>query len=180
MTPSRPARGFTLVELMIVVAIIGILASIAVPNFRNYALRTKAAERDVIGTAINRAIEDYYVRHDRFPQGAGGGTSNMNCSWNPPLMPTTAKRKMENRAWDDWDKLSLMIQGNVYQSYYATGTQDSTWTYYMVYQYGDIDGDNQLYQGYKYRFLQSGIFLPYPNNGIPDYPTPGTPESRLF
>lgn len=62
MTPStlrRNNRGFTLTEMMIVVVIVGILASVAYPSYQNYILRTKRAE----GKAL---LMDAAARQERF------------------------------------------------------------------------------------------------------------------
>lgn len=60
-------NGFTLIELMIVVAIIGILASIAIPAYQDYTMRAQVVESFSITGELKLSIKDYYKHHGVFP-----------------------------------------------------------------------------------------------------------------
>jgi len=57
----RVQQGFTLIELMIVVAIIGILAAIAIPAYQNYIIRSKVTELAVAADACKTSVSEYYT-----------------------------------------------------------------------------------------------------------------------
>lgn len=66
MSKWSKSKGFTLIELMIVVAIIAILAAIAIPNYLRYAMKSKTAEATTNLGAIRTGETAYYAENDAY------------------------------------------------------------------------------------------------------------------
>ncbi|RKT44260.1 pilin [Thiocapsa rosea] len=67
-------RGFTLIEVMIVVAILGILAALAVPQYQTFTTRAKISEGLVLLGPVKLAVVEYYASHGRLPDVPGNNT----------------------------------------------------------------------------------------------------------
>ncbi len=125
------ASGFTLVELMIVVAIIGLLSSIAIPQFARYQLRAKSAEAVANLGAIRVVQETYFSEHGIF----------LAANAEPPLIPGPSPVPFDI-VGTNYAEMGWSPDGRVYFSYAVATSADQTG--YTADAAADIDGNGIL------------------------------------
>ena len=131
-------KGFTLIELMIVVAIIGILAAIAIPNFLRFQLKSKSSEGKVNIAAIRTAQESYLAEFGVY----------VPATASPAAIPPPAKSPFvqADAAGLGFDQLGWSPEGQVFFQYEVNYLSASP-SAYTVTAAADIDGDgtNQVW-----------------------------------
>lgn len=129
--------GFTLVELMIVVVILGILAAVAIPAFSRYVKRSKTSEASAGIASMYRLQLSYYEN----TQERTSSTSFATCSALPTAAPTASKYPASVTLWmnsSDWAALGFVIDHPHYYQYSTDGSN----TAMTARAVGNIDGDS--------------------------------------
>ena len=124
---GKSKKGFTLIELMIVVAIIGILAAIAIPNFVRFQLKAKTSEGKVNVAAIRTAEEAYFSEFGSYVAGAVSPAANGG----------TAKVVFTDVG--GFDTIGWAPEGQVFFNYEVA--VNGTGTAYIASAGADIDGN---------------------------------------
>lgn len=129
-TLPRPIgeRGFTILELMIVLAIVGIIAAIAIPIFSRYQANSKSAEAKTNLGSLRVAQEAYFTENDAYRSAAA----------EPALIPGITQATF-NSALPGFAALGWTPEGQVYFSYAIVTSADGTG--YTSDAGADIDGD---------------------------------------
>jgi type IV pilus assembly protein PilE len=127
---SRHTQGFTLLELMIVVAIIGILAAVAIPAFQNYQHRSKRSEAYANLSAVAKLQKTYFSEYNAYTptivSQPGGGLGSHKRPWTPAAELA-------------YSSVGFRPEGDVFYDYEVNvcGTGDC----FTATAYGNVDND---------------------------------------
>jgi type IV pilus assembly protein PilA len=144
---QRFKKGFTLIELMIVVAIIGILAAVAIPAFLRYIKRSKTSEATQnVGSMFRGAVAYFEAEHTtrtgtviskQFPASIGP-TPAIN------LLLSGQKVTPASTNWDSssWQALSFAMGDPHYYAYQFTSSGTSNASAFTARAHGDLDADS--------------------------------------
>lgn len=138
-------KGFTLIELMIVVAIIGILAAIAIPNFIRYQLRSKTSEAKTVLGGIKTSQESFRAEFDDYVQAGpnpGVGVRGQKSTWLDTPCPNTCNR-LNTPSCTEFGCIGYKPSGDVYYEYQSViqAAAPNVVPEYTATAEADLDGD---------------------------------------
>ncbi|MBW2271929.1 MAG: type II secretion system protein [Deltaproteobacteria bacterium] len=126
---GRAGAGFTMIELMIVIAIVGMLAAVAIPNYLRFQMKAKSSEAKVNLAAIHTAEESYFSEFGTY----------LPATAEPPAIPGTT-RTVFDIANPGFLTLGWQPEGTVFFSYGVAVSGDNT--AYTADAGADIDGNS--------------------------------------
>jgi type IV pilus assembly protein PilA len=133
-------KGFTLIELMIVVAIIGILAAIAIPAYQDYTIRAQVTEGLNLSASLKANVSEYFAQYGKWPTGVTGGAGTLGMVAPPTgkyvsgiTIPTSGTLQIQYSAVGNYsanaklDNAILALQPKLSGASATTGNEDVVW-----------------------------------------------------
>jgi type II secretion system protein G len=175
MWAKQKQSGFTIVELLIVIVVIAVLASITIVAYNGIQQRARDSQRRSDITALAKALELYYIDNDRYP--AGSGSTTINASWSTTAdaswqnLTTALQPYMAKLPSDPISSPGVAVTGSSGYNY-AYYSNTSTWCgagtrkmYIIVYRFesstqenhfeGDCSTNPLSYSANNYRVVKS-------------------------
>ena len=186
----RRRQGFTLVELMIVVAIIGVLASVAIPSFRTYQWKAKRSESVTNLGALAQTQNSYRALNDTF---FGVANAEPGSSLAAPNDVPSERQRSSASIDAAFGPLGWLPEGQVYYDYDANvnglaGTGCACRHCFTLSAYGNVDGDatggavmyvHKGTQGNECKSILFGMSAPLdPTTGLAIYEAPASNISQ--
>ena len=153
MSGERTTSGFTTIELLIGVAIVGILAALAIPTFKGYVYRGRVNEAVTVLNEIKTRQETYRSRHGNYAAVSGGGAWS-GATYNPTTVPGINPVQWQSSS--RWEELGLSSPGAVRFRYAtvagapgstppATANLSNRDFWFAAQAEGDLDGDGDTF-----------------------------------
>jgi len=151
---KKNEKGFTLIELMIVVVILGILAALAIPTFRGFMNRSRESEAATNLSAIGRGARAYKYEYGRFVY-----TTTAGSYYRPTTTPTDWCRRYGHSKYNfnsvdwtlrPWSLLRFSPGSDHYFQYQFRPGGSGRTSYFYTYAYTDLDCDGNR----QYQYLQ--------------------------
>lgn len=150
---NRGQDGFTLVEMMVVVAVVGILSAVAIPAFRSYVHRSRTAEAVQFLAEIRQRQESYRSEFGQYCSVSGPGTSLG--TWAPATLPSAGNFADWTGGPGQWSHLGAAPDGPVRFQYRTVAGlpgsvppgglgYDGSDFWFVAQARADLDGDGEV------------------------------------